>query len=267
MIREPVVAGQFYSGNPAVLRRTIESYPPISRTIFPAKAVVSPHAGYMYSGRVAAAAFRAVHLPGRYLLLGPNHTGRGVPLALAPAGYWRTPLGEIPIDGEFNESLLSRSKQLREDNAAHSREHSIEVQIPFLQVYAGEIKFSALCIGTGDYDRLEALGLEIAATIVETGESVLIVASSDMNHYESAKTAEIKDGLAIDRILAIDPHGLYSVIHEHNISMCGYGPAVVALVAAAAMGSTHAALIEHTNSGEVSGDFNSVVGYAALAIC
>jgi MEMO1 family protein len=266
MLRESVVAGQFYPGNPATLRRLIEGYKSLQDSILDAKAVISPHAGYIYSGRVAAAAFHAVRLPKKYLLLGPNHTGRGVPLSLAPGGEWRTPLGAAKIDPIFNEKLLGCCRGLREDSAAHSREHSIEVQLPFLQVYAGEIEFSAICIGTGDYWILETLGLAIAESIRKLGEPVLIVVSSDMNHYESAAVAERKDRLALDRILAMDPQGLHAAIHEHDISMCGYAPAVAAMVASKALGAKAASLVAHTTSGEVSGDYDSVVGYAAVAI-
>jgi AmmeMemoRadiSam system protein B len=209
MIREPAVAGQFYSGNAASLRRTIASFLEKGESLLEAKAVVSPHAGYVYSGAVAGAVYSAVKLPKRIIVLGPNHTGRGVALSLHPPGEWLTPLGTVAIDTEMNRRLLEECPGLREDRVAHVREHSLEVQIPFLQSLVPEFRFSAICVGTADYASLDSLGHAMACVVQSLGEPVLVVASSDMTHYEPADVAREKDQLAIDRVIAVDPRGIF----------------------------------------------------------
>ena len=266
MIREPAVAGRFYPGNPSKLLREIESYLSAPESLLDAKAIVAPHAGYIYSGAVAGAVFSAVKLPRRFIILGPNHTGMGAPLALAPAGDWRTPLGLASVDAELNRCLLEECPMLREDRAAHSREHSLEVQIPFLQARLDEFRFAAICVGTADYTTLEALGHALARVVRTAAKPVLIVCSSDMNHFESAEIATVKDRLAIERVLALDARGLFNVVRDENITMCGFAPAVAALIAGRDLGAVSGKLVRYSNSGEISGDYGSVVGYAGLAI-
>jgi len=266
MIREPVVAGQFYPGNPSRLLRDVESYLGEPHPTLDALAIVSPHAGYVYSGGVAGAVFASVRLPKRFIVLGPNHTGMGASLALAPAGEWRTPLGLISIDEALNRRLLEECPLLHEDRAAHFREHSIEVQLPFLQARLHDFSLAAICVGTGDYQTLEKLGRAMARVVRSLSEPTLIVCSSDMNHYESADVASEKDHLAIDRMLVLDARGLHDVVREMQITMCGFAPAVAALTACRDLGASTAKLIRYANSGEVSGDFGSVVGYAGLAV-
>ncbi len=266
MIREPAVAGQFYSADPACLRRSIESFVGKRESLEQARAVVAPHAGYMYSGAVAGAVFGSVMLPKRVIVLGPNHTGRGVPLALHPVGEWRTPLGLVTIDAEMSRRLLEECTELREDTRAHAREHSLEVQIPFLQALAPGFTFSAVCVGTADYSALESLGHAMARAAQSLAGPFLIVASSDMTHYEEAGIAREKDRLAIDRVTAVDPRGLYRVVIEKDISMCGFAPTVAALTACRDMGSRSGRLVRYSNSGDVSGDYDRVVGYAGIAV-
>lgn len=266
MIREPAVAGQFYSANSASLRRTIDSFLEKRESLLEAKAVVSPHAGYVYSGAVAGAVYSNVKLPKRMIVLGPNHTGRGAALSLHPEGEWLTPLGKVAIDAEMNRRLLEECPDLREDRMAHMREHSLEVQIPFLQSLVPEFRFSAICVGTADYASLESLGHAMARVIQSLGEPALIVASSDMTHYEPADVAREKDRLAIDQVIAVDPQGLYRVVSEKDISMCGFAPTVAALAACRDLGATSGHLIRYANSGDVSGDYHSVVGYAGMAV-
>jgi AmmeMemoRadiSam system protein B len=267
MIREPAVAGQFYPANPHHLRRDIQSYLVPSEPLLDAGGIVAPHAGYMYSGAVAGAAYSAVRIPGRFILLGPNHTGRGTALALHPAGQWRTPLGLADIDDEISKLLLSECDLLAEDKAAHAREHSLEVQIPFLQVLAGSPRFAAVCIGTADYGTLETLGHALARVIRKVSEPVLLIASSDMSHYERADVASRKDRCAIDEMVDLNPKGLYQTVMEKDISMCGFAPAVALLTACRDLGAREGRLIRYANSGDVSGDYGQVVGYAALAVC
>ncbi len=266
MIREPVVAGQFYSANPASLRQALELFLEKHENLLEAKAVVAPHAGYVYSGAVAGAVYSSVKLPGRMIMLGPNHTGAGVPLSLYPAGQWRTPLGIVAIDLEMNRLLLNECPDLREDSVAHRHEHSLEVQIPFLQALVPEFKLSAICVATTEYKALESLGRGLARVIRSLGGSILIVSSSDMTHYEPAELAREKDQLAIDRVIAVDPGGLHRTVLEKDITMCGFAPTVAALAACRDLGASSGHLIRYSNSGEVSGDYERVVGYAGMAI-
>ncbi len=264
--REASVAGQFYSSNPGELRRTVESFVRKPKSAFEAKAVVVPHAGYMYSGSVAGEVFSAVNLPHRFILLGPNHSGRGATLALSPAGEWHMPLGTARIDANMNQRLLEECQGLKEDSSAHQNEHSLEVQLPFLQVLQPDFRFSAICVRTIDFTMLETLGHAMARAILSLKEPVLMVASSDMTHYESAEAASKQDRFAIDEILALDPEGLYRVVVEKNITMCGFAPAAAVLIACRDLGASGGRLICYTNSGAASGDYRHVVAYAGIAV-
>ncbi|MBN1570415.1 MAG: AmmeMemoRadiSam system protein B [Acidobacteria bacterium] len=266
MIREAAVAGQFYPADAEELRATIVSFIRSPESLLDAKAVIVPHAGYIYSGSVAGEVLSSVRLPPRIILLGPNHTGKGARLALAPAGKWDMPLGIAPIDAEMNRALMAECPELKEDAAAHRFEHSLEVQIPFLQVLNKDFRFCALCIRAIDFPVLEALGHAIARVIRSLGESVLLIASSDMTHYETGEVAAKQDQFAIEKILALDPSGLYQVILAKNISMCGFAPAAAVLTACRDLGASAARLIRYTNSGEASGDYGRVVAYAGIAI-
>ena len=265
--RHAVVAGQFYPGDPDELRRTIESFLPESGSTLKAKAVVVPHAGYVYSGAVAGEVFASIQMPRRVILLGPNHSGRGASLALAPAGAWHMPLGTARIDDEMNQRLMEECPGLQEDPSAHQSEHSLEVQIPFIQVLQPKFRFSAICVRTTDYTMLEALGHAMARVIRSLKESVLLVASSDMTHYEAAEDAARQDQFAIDRMLELDPRGLYDVVIEREISMCGFAPAAAVLTACRDLEAVNSRLIRYTNSGAASGDLDHVVAYAGITIC
>jgi hypothetical protein len=266
LIREAAVAGQFYPGTPGELRKTVESFIQKPKLLSEAKGVLIPHAGYIYSGAVAGKVLSSILLPNRFIILGPNHTGRGAALALAPEGAWRTPLGTASISTEMNQGLEKACPLLKEDAAAHRNEHCLEVQIPFLQVLRPHFTFSAICVGTAEYASLEALGHAMAQVIRSSHEPVLLVASSDMTHYETADSATTQDQFAIDRILAVDPHGLYRVVIEKDITMCGFAPMVAVLVACADLGASSGRLIQYTNSGEASGDYDRVVAYAGIVV-
>jgi AmmeMemoRadiSam system protein B len=267
MIREPAVAGQFYSADADKLSSSIRSFLGPDKPLLEAKGIVAPHAGYIYSGAVAGAVYQAVRLPRRFIILGPNHTGRGRALSLYPPGQWRTPLGLVCIDEELNRNLMQECSLLEEDAAAHVREHSIEVQIPFLQLLAANPSIAAICVGTADYSSLETLGHALARVIKLAPEPVLLVASSDMSHYESAEVATKKDRFAIEKMEKVDPQGLYSTIFEKDVSMCGFAPAVALLTACRDLGASGGRLIRYATSGDVSGDFERVVGYAGIAVC
>ena len=273
VVRQPAVAGRFYPANAQHLRAEVETYTTApasaaaeSETKIRAMGCVVPHAGYMYSGHVAGAVYRRLELPRRFVILCPNHTGMGEPLAIMSEGAWHTPLGDAPIDEELAKRLKSRLPLLSDDAAAHQYEHALEVQLPFLQVLAPGFKFVPITVGTSNFEVLSALGKVIGAAAAEAGEPVLVIASSDMNHYESDKVTRVKDRRAIDQLLALDPRGLYDIVHQADISMCGYGPAVAMLTAARKLGATRAELIRYATSGDVSGDHDMVVGYAGIAV-
>ncbi len=270
-IRQPAVAGRFYPANAQQLRAEMETYstapaaaPAESR--IGAVGCVVPHAGYVYSGQVAGAVYRRLELPHHYVILCPNHTGMGEPLAIMSEGSWHTPLGDATIDGELAAQLKLQMPLLSEDSAAHRSEHAIEVQLPFLQVLSPGFQFVPIAVGTSNFEALRALGVVIGNALAKSQEPCLVVASSDMNHYESDEVTRVKDRRAIDQLLALDPRGLYDVVHQGNISMCGYGPAVVMLTAAGKLGATQAELIRYATSGDISGDKEMVVGYAGIAV-
>ncbi len=266
LTREAAVSGSFYPGRAEELRKAVQSFVHEPGSVLDAKGVLVPHAGYIYSGWVAGKVFSSVRLPRRFILLGPNHRGRGAALALAPVGAWRTPLGAAVIDAEMNRSLMSAFPKLQEDFSAHRDEHCLEVQIPFLQVLLPDFSFSAICIRTENYSDLESLGHAMARIIRSSPDPVLLVASSDMTHYVSAEAAAKQDQMAIEKVLAVDPAGLYRAVIENDITMCGFAPTVAVLVACSDLGALSAQLIQYTNSGEASGDYDRVVAYAGMAI-
>jgi AmmeMemoRadiSam system protein B len=268
MIRSPAVAGRFYPNEPARLNEELETFlavhAPAER--IRAQACLVPHAGYKYSGHVAGAVYSRSEIPSRVILVGPRHFPRGAPFAILSNGAWQTPLGLAPIDRPLAEKIMRACPLLREDAVAHSGEHSLEVQLPFLQRLAPSFAFVPIVIGSVQYAELEALGHAIAEVIVSEQEPILVVASSDMNHYESDAVTRVKDGKAIDRILALDPRALFDTVRDEDISMCGYGAAVAMLTAVRQMGATHAELVRYATSGESSGDLQEVVGYAGIII-
>jgi AmmeMemoRadiSam system protein B len=264
-VRQPAVAGQFYPDDPAALRRELHTYLPASPQQRALGCIV-PHAGYVYSGHVAGAVYARLELPKRFIILCPNHTGFGEPLAIMSAGAWSTPLGEAKIDTPLAEALKKAFPYLEEDATAHLREHSLEVQLPFLQELAGDFSFVPICIGAGQLAVLAALGQAIAEVVRAEGEPVLVIASSDMNHYETDSLTRVKDEKAIAPILALDPAGLHATVQREHISMCGYAPAVTMLTAAKALGASHAELVKHATSGDIFGERERVVGYAGITI-
>jgi AmmeMemoRadiSam system protein B len=265
IVREPAVAGRFYPANPERLRADIDSYLASGKKTR-AIACMVPHAGYMYSGQVAGAVFSRLEIPASCIVLGPNHTGRGHPLAIIDEGSWRTPLGDISIDSDLAEKLIQEFPALSEDSAAHRSEHSIEVEIPFLQVCRPSVKLVPIVIGTGQLILLEQLGQALADVLKKSGEPALIVASSDMNHYEDDATTRVKDRKAIAKILALDAPSLYETVMNESISMCGFGPAIIMLTAARLLGAQEAELVQYATSADVSGDQKVTVGYAGIII-
>jgi hypothetical protein len=271
-VRHPAVAGQFYPSNSNKLRQEIESLVQPGREKIRALGCLVPHAGYMYSGHVAGAVYARLQLPHRFVILCPNHTGAGQPLAIMSRGRWLTPLGEAAIDEELAEQIKREFSPLRDDDAAHSREHALEVQLPFLQQIVGEFAFVPIVLGTGRLEVLTELGLSLAralkplASADSSKRNVLLIASSDMNHYEGDERTRVKDRMAIDQVLALDPAGLWETVQREQISMCGYGPAVAMLTAARELGASKAELVKYATSGDISGDRDWVVGYAGMIV-
>jgi AmmeMemoRadiSam system protein B len=273
MLRHPAVAGYFYHESAEALKQQVREFIIPDAKRVKALGVLSPHAGLMYSGSVAGAVYSSVELPDTFVLIGPNHTGLGAPISLMASGQWETPLGTVTIDEPLAAAILAKSSRIHEDTLAHLREHSLEVQLPFIQYF--KKKFTIVPIQMLDV-RLEScleVGRAVAGAIEERGQGsgvrgqgVLIVASSDMSHYESAETASVKDHKAIDRVLDLDPEGLYHTVKDNGISMCGFGPTVAMLTACKAVGATRAELIKYANSGEASGDYKQVVGYAGIIV-
>ncbi len=265
-IRDPAVAGRFYPADPEALRENVRSYLNIPEKKIQAIGCVVPHAGYMYSGHVAGAVYSRLKLPRKIVILCPNHTGIGEPLAIMSQGAWLTPLGEAKIDHQLAGELKDRFPYLSEDAAAHAAEHALEVQLPFLQALEPEFSFVPIAIGVGRYEMLAALGEALARVIASQSEPILIIASSDMNHYEPDAITRIKDDKAIQKVLALEPRSLFDVVTKEKISMCGFGPTVAMLTAAKRLGARSAELIEYATSGDVSGERDMVVGYAGIAV-
>jgi AmmeMemoRadiSam system protein B len=228
------------------------------------RACLVPHAGYVYSGHVTGAVLAGLALPKKILVLGVRHYPRGEAAAILSSGAWRTPLGDAPIDEPLAEALKKACPLLREDSIAHSGEHSLEVQLPFLQVLVPGFSFVPVALGTVRFENLVSVGQAIARVLENSKESVLLLTTSDLNHYEDDAATRIKDHKAIDQLLALDPGGLYDTCRDEKISMCGLGPAVAMLTALKALGVTKSELVKYATSADVSGDRSAVVGYAGM---
>ncbi len=275
--RRPVVADQFYEGDAEALRLQIKScflsnlgpgkLPETNFHIYPRNIVglICPHAGYMYSGAVAASGYFELAqdgLPETVVILGPNHTGYGSGLSLMREGTWQTPLGEVQVDSELADVILSETSVVDVDETAHRFEHSIEVQLPFLQyLYGDKFKLVPICFLMQDYDSAVEVGSALTEAL-DTRNAV-IIASSDMTHYEPAKQAETKDRLALNAVTALDARRFYETVETQNITACGYAP-ITALITYAQGVNAKAELLNYHNSGDTSGDFSNVVGYASV---
>jgi AmmeMemoRadiSam system protein B len=266
MLRLPAVAGQFYPGNARELSSLIERYTNLekSKPKKRVRACLVPHAGYMYSGAVAGAVFGSIVVPSKILLIGVRHYPRGEAWAIVSEGVWRTPLGDVPIDAALAAKLRKECPLLREDSVAHSSEHSLEVELPFLQLLNRGLTFVPLAVGTLRWEELVSTGEGIARVLRESADEILLVTSSDMNHYDDDQTTKAKDEMAIEQLMRVDAQGLYDVCRAQKISMCGLGPAVTMLTAMRALGVNTAELVCHETSGDVTGERGRVVGYAGM---
>ena len=266
LIRVPAVAGYFYPADPDALAGMVAGFlsegPGAGDA--PGVAMLAPHAGLIYSGAVAGAAYLRVRIPERVILLGPNHTGLGPPLSVWEGGEWAMPGGAVPVEEELRAALRRQYPDLAPDRAAHLREHCLEVQIPFLRARNPRVAVVPVVIGTSRLEVLRGLGEAVARAIRAAGRPVLIVVSSDMTHYEPAEAARRRDALALEAMERLDPEALHRVVREQGITMCGAGPAVAGLFAARELGATTGRVIRYGHSGEVTGDHGSVVGYAGM---
>jgi len=266
MIREAAVAGQFYPGRPGELREMIRQMTDSKADRADAIGVVSPHAGFVYSGPVAGAVFSRIKFTGTVIIIGPNHRGVGKPLSITTGGSWATPLGEVQIDSDLAKAILAASDGLEEDSLAHRYEHSLEVQVPFLQYFKPDVKIVPIVLAQAAPQVYRGIGRAVAATLKSRGEAAVIVASSDMTHYEPHESAKAKDKMAIDAIIGLDADELVRRIGKYDISMCGYAPVISLIAAALEMGAGKAELVKYQTSGDTSGDYTSVVGYAGIII-
>lgn len=277
-LRYPAVAGTWYAGTPDHLYTQIENLfthrlgPGSIPTVMkegPRNIVglVVPHAGYMASGPVAAHSYYNLAKDGKpdtIVIFGPNHTGQGSALSIMNEGTWRTPLGDINIDTETANQILKTSKIIDIDDRAHIYEHSIELQLPFLAyLYDSEFKFVPICFMMQDLKSSQEVGKAVATALKD--KNSLVIASSDMTHYEPQERAEKKDKLAIDAALNLDEERYYKVVDSYGISTCGYGPVMAAITAVKELGATKSKLLSYKTSGDVLGNYSSVVGYASIA--
>ncbi len=266
MIRKPVVAGQFYPDDVNELKKQLESFIDAEAKKSNALGIVSPHAGYMYSGRVAGSAFSQVNVPDTVIILAPNHTGYGTPYSIWPDGTWQTPLGNVTVDNELVNLLTSECNLLSKDYEAHQFEHSAEVIIPFLQHLNPKIKIAVIVVMSRNINELKELGKSLSTVIKNYAPNALVVASSDMTHQESQESANRKDKIAIEEIIKLDEKGLYDKVEEMDISMCGIYPTVSMLVCSKERGASTARLTRYETSGETTGDYDHVVGYAGVIV-
>jgi AmmeMemoRadiSam system protein B len=266
MYRPPIASGSFYPGNKeeleSVLKTLMEDCPQRQKAL----GVVSPHAGYLYSGRVMGSVFSRIEVPDTVVILAPNHTGRGTPFSVWPEGFWRTPLGDTSIDEELVNEILNGCELLEKDKAAHTNEHSAEVILPFLQYSNPQVKIVVIVVRSGNFEDLSTVGNSIADVLKKTKPGTLVVASSDMTHYESQQSADKKDKSAIAEIVALREEGLYRAVRELDISMCGVSPVISMIVCSKERDAAAAELTRYETSGDTTGDYKQVVGYAGIIV-
>jgi AmmeMemoRadiSam system protein B len=263
-MRAPAVSGQFYPRSKNDLQREIsrcfESVPMGERPVLGA---VVPHAGYIYSGNTAAYVYSVLPGADTFVLLGPNHTGYGSPVSVS-SEKWSTPMGDVNTDLEFIKALPKRI--IDTDESAHKYEHSIEVQLPFLQHRFSDFNIVPICMGMQDEETAIEVGMELAEAVRKMNRKIVIIASSDFSHYKRDKVAREDDAYFISSILGMDIPGFYRKLYERNATVCGYGPISAMLAASKALGAKKASLLKYSTSGDTTGDLAAVVGYAGIIV-
>ncbi|MFH1837498.1 MAG: AmmeMemoRadiSam system protein B [Candidatus Omnitrophota bacterium] len=265
MARKTIAAGQFYPLDKEVLSRDLDGLVPENSEKIDAIGAIIPHAGYIYSGAVAGEMFAKIVPKDTYIILGPNHTGYGLSFASSNES-WETPFGEIEIDEELLDAIRNGTSLIKDDISAHIAEHSIEVQLPFIKRTSPNAKIVPITVKHGEIGELKEIAAAISEAVKTIGSDAIVIASSDMTHYESRENAIKKDTKAIEKVLSLDAEGLYEVVENNNISMCGYVPSVIMLMTAKHMGAKEGRLVKYSDSGEVTGDVGQVVGYAGIAV-
>ena len=265
-IRRPAAAGRFYSGNPRVLTEEVKRFLQSSIPRQKAIGVVSPHAGYSCSGHVAGMVFARVEIPQKVIILGTNHTGYGAEASIMDHGSWDMPMGAVKIDELLSHSILEHSDIVQSDSLAQMNEHSVEVQVPFLQYLQPDLQIVPIVLGLHDFSVCKSVAQGIVKAIQNRSEDILMVASTDLTHYEPQSIAEKKDNRIIEKIKQMDAKGLLDLVIRERITMCGVMPVTTMLLAAKEMGAKGAHLVKYTTSGEVTGDFDRVVGYAGMIV-
>lgn len=266
MDRLPIASGSFYPGNKRELVSVLKTLMDDSLEKRKALGAISPHAGYVYSGCVMGSVFSRINVPDTVVILAPNHTGRGTPYSIWPEGCWITPLGKTSTDRELVNEILNSCELIEENETAHTNEHSAEVILPFLQYSNPQVKIAVIVIRSGNFEDLSMIGKSIGDVLKKIRPDALVVASSDMTHYESQQSADKKDKSAIAEIVALREEGLHRVVRELDVSMCGVSPVISMLVCSKERAATKAELIRYETSGEVTGDYDQVVGYAGVIV-
>ncbi|MEN8222638.1 MAG: AmmeMemoRadiSam system protein B [Acidobacteriota bacterium] len=266
MIRYPSVAGTFYPGHKDTLKKEVEGMIEQKEKKTDVIGLISPHAGYIYSGSCAGKGFGSINIPDRIVILGVNHRGEGYPMAIDGNDKWATPLGDIEVDDDLRKRLSENSEVFGIDSVPAAEEHSLEVQVPFIQVLNPDARILPITIGTNNRDMMKNGGEELGALLAGIQDDILMVASTDMSHYISSEEAEKLDSLAIDAIKVMNPDQLYETVYSNGISMCGVAPTYIMMTAAGELGAKAGKVIQYTNSGETSGDFEHVVGYLSAII-
>ncbi len=263
MKRAPAVAGRFYSSDSEALREEVTAYLADAGPAHARVGCVMPHAGYMFSGATAGKVLGSIDVPETVIILSPNHTGMGDDFSVWDGEAWQTPLGDVPVDMDLSRDLAGLPGA-SQDTEAHVSEHSIEVILPFLKVRQPQAAMAAITIRCSDFDALTAFGKGLAELIRSREGEVLIIASSDMTHMESADSAREKDMQCVEQMKAVDPAGFYKLVKSKHITVCGVYPITVLLTVCRELEVETGSLVEYTNSGESSGDFSRVVGYAGV---
>jgi MEMO1 family protein len=265
-VRNSYAAGSYYPGTPAAVKAALGKFIDKSAPKQDAVGLLVPHAGYVYSGAVAGAAISRIIMKDTFIIMGPSHSGIGEPFSVWPEGTWQTPLGSVEVDAELAQKIIGLSQYAEPDFAAHREEHAVEVQIPFLQYLKPDVKIVPIILAGASLAVYRELGHAIAQAIKDTKKNVVILASGDMTHYEPAEQARAKDMKAVEAMLNLDEAELTRRYNQLHITMCAHGPAAVLISAAKELGATKGELVMYSNSGEGSGDYESVVGYASVII-
>ena len=265
MIRKAAWAGRFYPRTEKDIRLQLADYSGKVEKKINAKAVIVPHAGYIYSGRVAGEVYSRTALPNRFIIVSPNHWEGRTSVAMDTNDQWETPLGIVSLDTDLIGLISKYTDKIKKTSVAHEKEHAIEVQLPFLQYHLNnDFRFVPVTMLTPGISVLNDIARAFTSAIKDAGDDVLLIASSDMSHYVSQSEAQRLDGMAIEKMLSLEPLGLYKTVTENGISMCGLQAVYTVMTAALKLGCVKADLIKYSTSGDTSGDYDEVVGYAGV---